>query len=391
MDFVQGLESLLELQRYLAIIAPPGGVGMKLIANKSDIVEAVSAVLTVVPRSPSIQLLGNILFEVRDDKIFFTGTDMETWVRITIPATIEEEGETTIPSRIFTDLISSLPGESVSITMDDGQMKIESDGSHSTLNCVPSHEYPTIPEVTSGETVTLDRDILLDVVSKVTPSISDRLEDKREQLGALITVEDHSLSLVATDNYRLAICKEPVESSATLHAIVAGTVWKNLFKLVGSGESADIKLIFTPTQVGFSFGKVELVSRLIDGEFPPYKHVIPTNFDKVAIVSSDELLSALNRVNIIVKQGNRKVTLAFSENQLICRGIAPEYGEVEETLEIETGASELEVSMNLKKLIDGIKCADSPRVQINTNGVMQPILLQPEGTDAFIYVLVTQR
>ncbi|MEZ4812939.1 MAG: DNA polymerase III subunit beta [Caldisericia bacterium] len=364
---------------------------MKLNVKKADVFGAVSAVATVIPRNPSIQLLGNILFEARDGKVFFTGTDMETWVRIEVSAEIIEEGEITVPSRIFTDLISSLPGEDITITLEEGQMKIEAGDSHSTLNCMPSHEYPTIPEITSGESVTLDRDVLLDIVSKVTPSISDRLEDKREQLGALISVEDGDLSLVATDNYRLAICKEPVGTSANISAIVAGTVWKNLFKLVGSGESSEIKLIFTPSQVGFKFGDVELVSRLIDGEFPPYKHVIPTNFDKTAIIPSDEFLAALNRVNIIVKQGNRKVTLAFSENKLVCKGIAPEYGEVEETLEIETGAAELEVSMNLKKLVDGIRCADSPRVQINTNGVMQPILLQPEGSDSFIYVLVTQR
>jgi len=364
---------------------------MKLIVNKADVFEAVSAVATVIPRSPSIQLLGNILFEVVEDRVMITGTDMETWVRMTIPATVEEKGSITVPTRIFSDLISSLPGDSVTMELIEGQLKINSDGSHSTLNCVPAEDYPTIPENTLGDTVSLDRDLLLDIVSKITPSISDRLEDKREQLGALVSVKERTLNLVATDNYRLAICKEPIESDANIKAIVAGTVWKNLTKLIGSGESGNLDLTFSPTQIGFSFGNVMVVSRLIDGDFPHYEHVIPTNFEKKAVIESKEFLAALNRVNIISKQGNRKVTLSFSENKLVCKGIASEYGEVKEELEVETGSKEMEVSMNLRKLIDGIKCTNSPRVQINMNGVLQPILLQPEGSDSFIYILVTQR
>jgi DNA polymerase III subunit beta len=364
---------------------------MKLIVNKADVFEAVSAVATVIPRSPSIQLLGNILFEVIEDRVMITGTDMETWVRMTIPATVEEKGSITVPTRIFSDLISNLPGDSVTMELIEGQLKINSDGSHSTLNCVPAEDYPTIPENTSGDTVSLDRDLLLDIVSKITPSISDRLEDKREQLGALVSVRERTLNLVATDNYRLAICKEPIESDANIKAIVAGTVWKNLTKLIGSGESGNLDLTFSPTQIGFKFGNVMVVSRLIDGDFPHYEHVIPTNFEKEAVIESKEFLAALNRVNIISKQGNRKVTLSFSENKLVCKGIASEYGEVKEELEVETSAKEMEVSMNLRKLIDGIKCANSPRVQINMNGVLQPILLQPEGSDSFIYILVTQR
>lgn len=311
---------------------------MKFVANKTDIVDAAASVATVVPRSPSIQLLGNILIEARGDRVYLTGSDMETWVRISIPASVEEEGETTVTSRIFADLISSLPGESVDISMiDSGQINITSGGSHSNLNCVSSNEYPRIPEISTGDSITIDRDSLLDIVGKVTPSISERMEDKRELLGALVTIADGELKLVATDGQRLAICKEPVGGGANVEAIVAGTVWRNLSKLIGSGESNDVDLVFTSTQIGFTSGNIELVSRLIDGDFPPYKQVIPSSFEQKVIMESSEFLDALHRVNIIARQGSRKVILSISEGQLICRSIAPELGEVEEKLEAETG------------------------------------------------------
>ncbi len=365
---------------------------MRFETSKANIVEAANSVATVVPRSPSISLLGNILIEALESTIKLTGSDMETWVCVSVPAQVSEQGETTVPSRIFTELVSNLPGEDFSISIgENGQMVITSGKARVTLNCANPEDYPRIPKISNGEEIKLERDTLISIVDKVTPSLSERMEDKRELLGALVSCTGGKFNLVGTDGQRLAICEVPVQSQAQIEAIVAGTVWRNLTKLIGDGENADVDITFTQTQVGFTFGKVAVVSRLIEGDYPPYRQVIPPRFEHKVIVDHKELMSALARVNIIVRQSSRKVSLVIKEGEVLCKGIAPEIGEVEERLEASTDGADMELSFDIKKLMDGIKGATGPAVQINANGPLHTVLVQTEGDDSYRYILVTQR
>lgn len=365
---------------------------MKFEAKKADIVNAANQVGTVVPRSPSIQLLGNLLIEADGSELKLTGSDMETWVCVKIPATISESGQTTVPSKIFTELVGNLPGEDIQIEIGDGsQMIMRSSKAKVTLNCADASDYPRIPEMTSGDKVIIDRDTLLGAVDRVTPALSDRMEDKRELLGALVSIRGGTFNLVGTDGQRLAICEVPTPGSPEVEVIVAGTVWRNLAKLIGEGENSDVGLAFSQNQVGFEFGNVKVVSRLIDGEYPPYRQVVPAKFEYKVIVDMKTLLSALQRVNIIVRQSSRKVTVAARDGELVCKGIAPEIGEVEEKIEASTDGADVELSFDIKKLIDGIKGTTGPQVQININGPLHPVLIQTENDDTYKYILVTQR
>ena len=365
---------------------------MKFQASKTDLVEATAAVSTVVPKNPSIQLLGNILIEAGSEGVRLTGSDMETWVAHKVSAKVDTAGETTVPARIFVELLNSLPEDQIEISMDNqSQMLIRSGVSKMTLNCAASSDYPRIPTVTSGDRITVDRDMLMAIVEKVTPAISERMEDKRELLGALLTIKDQVLSLVGTDGIRLSICQIPSPNAPDVDAIVAGTVWRNITKLIGEDENGQVELTFSPTQLGFGFGKVEVVSRLIDGNYPPYKQVIPAKFDFKVLADKKQLIEALSRVNIIVRQGSKKVTLQIKEGELVTKGIAPELGEVEEKMQVESSGGELELSFDIRKLIDGIKCVDGPRVQMNLNGVLHPVLIQAENDDTFRYILMSLR
>lgn len=365
---------------------------MKFEANKTELVEATAAVSTVVPKNPSIQLLGNILIEAGSTGVKLTGSDMETWVAHKVEANVTEAGETTIPSRIFTELLNSLPEEQIEISTEGhGQLLIKSGVTKVTLNCTDGADYPRIPTVSSGDKITIDRDLLVSIVDKVTPALSERMEEKREYLGALITIKEQVFSLVGTDGQRLSICKIPSPNAPDVDAIVSGTVWRNLTKLIDGGDTGDVELTFSPTQLGFGFGKVDVVSRLIDGNYPPYRHVIPAKFDFKVVADKKSLMDSLSRVNIIVRQGSKKVTLAIKENELVCKGIAPELGEVEEKLTVETIGGELELSFDIRRLLDGIKGVDGPRVQLNLNGVLHPVLVQAESDDTYRYILVSLR
>jgi len=365
---------------------------MKFTATKSDIVEAARAVASIVPKNPSVSLLGNLLLEIIGDDLKLTGSDFETWVCVKVPVKVSTSGETTVPSKIFTDLVTNLPGDEVTFSMDgESQMVMTSSNAKMTLNCSSATDYPRAPKILSGDTIKLDKETLVDIVEKVTPALSDRMEDRRELLGALVSVANAKLSLVGTDGQRLSICEIPVPGTSDLEAIVAGTVWRNLTKLIGNVTGGEIKLTFSPTQVSFAIGNVEVVSRLIEGDYPPFRQVVPTKFEYKVIVDSKVLLSALTRVNIIVSSGSRKVTLIARDSQLICKGIAPEIGEVEEKIEAQTDGADVELSFDIRKLIDGIKVASSPAVQININGPLHPVLIQPEGDDSFRYILVTSR
>jgi DNA polymerase-3 subunit beta len=365
---------------------------MKFQASKADLVEATVAVSTVVPKNPSIQLLGNILIEAGPEGVKLTGSDIETWVAHKVEAAVSVEGETTVPSRIFAELLNSLPEDQVEISMENqGQILIRSGVSKMTLNCTASSDYPRIPTVSSGDKISVDRDMLMAIVEKVTPAISERMEDKREHLGAFLTIKEQVFNLVGTDGQRLSICQIPSPNAPDVDAIVAGTVWRNITKLIGEGENGEVWLTFSPTQLGFGFGKVDVVSRLIDGNYPPYRQIIPQKFDFRVLADKKQLMEALSRVNIIVRQGTKKVTLAIKEGELVCKGIAPELGEVEEKLAVETVGGELELSFDIRKLMDGIKGVDGPRVQINLNGVLHPVLIQAEADDTYRYILVSLR
>lgn len=365
---------------------------MKFEANKSELVEATLAVSTVVPKNPSIQLLGNILIEADDSGVRLTASDMESWVSFRIAAKVDKPGQTTVPSRIFTELLGNLPEENIEINMPtQGQMIIHSGGTRVTLNCADGSDYPRIPNVSSGDKISVDRDMLLSIVEKVTPALSERMEDKREMLGALITIKDQNLNLVGTDGIRLSICQIPVPNAPDVEAIVAGTIWRNLARLIGEGDTGNVELTFSPTQMGFGFGKVDVVSRLIDGNYPPYRQIIPNKFEFKIVCDKKQLMDSLSRVNIIVRQGSKKVTFVVKENEVICKGIAPELGEVEEKFPSETTGGEIELSFDIRKLIDGIKGVDGPRVQLNLNGVLHPILIQAESDESYRYILMSLR
>jgi DNA polymerase III subunit beta len=372
---------------------------MRAICNTETFGRKLQLVSRGVSARSTIQLLGGILLEAESEALKLSATDMEISIQTSSPAEVEGDGRVVIPARIFNDIVRSLPGGSFELDYDtsEGTVRLVAGENEYRIRAYAADDYPQLPVFPEEGTFRMSGESLVETVEKVSRSYS-RDETRPVLTGILISFEDSRVRMVTTDSYRLSIKETELATTAfegSREAIIPARAMQEVSRIFGSEGEDDVEVSLSENQALFRVGDVVFGTRLIDGNFPEYRRLLPSGFEREIAVSREDLIGTLRRVNLFAARQTPPVpvSLSFSEGsvEVIVRN-----GEVGDAHERLTASSEDEflISFNPGYLLDGVSAIDSERVVFKLNEPLKPGLIVPEQNGEepdFLYLIMPMR
>src|SRR6476646_10423689 len=278
------------------------GSGMRLSCSKDELVAKLAIVARGVSTRTAVQILAGILLRAEDGRLDLAATDMELSLRTSLEAQVEGDGAAVVPGRLLVDIARLLPEGEVLLEhrAEEGVLRVECGTASYRLNTYSVEDFPRLPEVEPAALHAVDRDALLDTVSRVSRS-SSRDESRPVLTGILVRFEAGKLVMAATDSYRLSVKETVLEGTAPdLEAIVPARALGELGRIAQGGE--EIQVGVHENQVVFGADGVWLTTRRIDGQFPNYKQLLPEAFEHEIVLSREELLAVVRRVAVMAQR-----------------------------------------------------------------------------------------
>jgi DNA polymerase-3 subunit beta len=365
---------------------------VKLRCERDVLVEALgTAGRAVSSRGGALPVLQGVRLEVAGDELRLAGSDLDLTIQVTAAVSGQEDGVCVIPARLAADIVRALEPGAVQIDTDDDEARIASGRSQFAVRTLPADEFPRLP-VQSGDAVTLAAADFSEALRQVVRAASS--DDARPVLtGVLMAAEDPGLRLVATDSYRLAVRDLPGASVLRegQKVLIPSRALTELQRLAGAEAATDVTLRLGEHDATFEVGDVKLTTRLIEGEFPNYRQLIPASYPNRLIVSREALLDALRRVRLLVRDQTTPARIALKADGIQLTVVSTEIGQATEDVDAKYEGAEMTVAFNPGYLIDGVEAITGDEVLLETLDALKPATLRSTEGGEYLYLLMPVR
>lgn len=361
---------------------------MKFSILQQDLLPALQAVSRSVGVRSTLPVLDNILLSAEKSKLKLSATNLEIGVIKSISCEILEEGEITVPSRTFLELISGLGQVKVEIEASQDLVSIQAAKFKATINGISASEFPAIP-LSSDEEVKFPKQIILDSSQILFAAAVD---DGRPVLTGILTeVKGGKLDLVATDGFRLAHRVVGVDKdSPPLRLLVPKKTYEELVRILSEEEVEEISISTLQNQIVFKLGQTIVSSRLIEGTFPSWEKIIPTEIVSRVLVDKDVLLKGIKLSSVFAK-GEAVSVLNAQKTGLVLTSQAKELGSQENQIDAQTKGEEMQIAFNSKFLQDAVSAAPSTQLMLEFSGPLSAALIKPVGVEGLEYIVMPVR
>ncbi len=361
---------------------------MKFKVKKETLLSGIQTVQNVITTKSALPILSHILIEAQSGNLRLIATDLDIGISCVIPVDMEEGGAITIPAKRFSDIIKELPGDEISInTKKNNQVVIETEVCQFKIMGLNPEEFPKLPEFKDKEAIKLDYITLKEMLSLTSFAVS--FDETRYILnGILFKIHKNSLTLVATDGKRLAIIEKKLkhDTNKDIHIIIPVKTIQELNRnLQGDGE---LSLVLSNNQILFDLGKLLIVSRLIEGEFPDYQQVIPAASEYKMGINREEFLLVVKRAALLSTPDYQAVRLEVFKNKLVVSKSTPDVGEFREEAGVEYTGKEIAIGFNPNYLIDVLKNLSGEKVYLELIDSEKPGVIRADG---YIYIVLPMR
>jgi DNA polymerase-3 subunit beta len=368
---------------------------MDLTLSRTAILDELQLLQGVLDRRTTIPILANILCSAEGDRLRLAATDLDITLLTSCPATIRQEGQTTVPGKTFFDLIRALPTESVEITTTDSRLEIRSGTFQSQIACLNPGDYPTLPEVPTGQGFALPVDLLHNLIDATSFAVSAE-EGHFQYNAALLLLPGDRVELVATDGHRLAYGREPHTQSSppfeqqliprkVMSQIRRFTAEAGMPLYLGRGEN----------HLAFRLGERVLLSRVLEARFPQYDRVLVRDNPHRLVVLRSELMSALRRVALLTSERTRAVQLHVDEDALSLNSHGFDLGQAAEIVPCRYSGPPLSLLVNSQYILDFLGAVEYEEVQFQLREQDGPVVLTPvlpaDATGEYLYVIMPIR
>ncbi len=362
---------------------------MKFRAERDVLLDALAtAARAAATRGGALPALSGVRLEVKGDVLHLAGSDLDLTVQVEAGVAGLAEGVCVIPARLGTDIVRALEPGAVTFSMEGSEAVIAAGRSQFTVRVLPAEEFLRLPDA-AGDAVTLDAAALSAALNQVVRAASR--DDARPILGGvLMTAEPAGLRLVATDSYRLAMRDLPGTTllAEGQHVLVPARALGELGRVLSASQQVTLRL--AADQASFEAGPVRVTTRLIEGEFPNYRQLVPSGYPNRLTVGKEPLLDAVRRVKLLAREAT-PIRLALRADGLELTAVTRDVGQAREDLDAKYEGSEMVVAFNPEFLIDGVEATPGDDVLLETLDALKPATLRAtEGTD-FLYLLMPVR
>ncbi len=371
---------------------------MRAICNTDLFSRKLALVSRGVSARTTIQLLGGILLEAGEEEVRLSATDMELSIQTSSPARVEEGGRVVIPARIFNDVVRSLRVGDLVLAHErsQGTVRLSAQENEYRIRTYAAEDFPQLPKFDEAGAFKMSGEALVETVEKVSRSYS-RDETRPVLTGILISFEDSRVRMVTTDSYRLSIKETELATTfdGSREAIIPARAMQEVSRIFSSSDEEQVEVVLSENQALFRIGDVLLGTRLIEGNFPEYRRLLPNTFEREISVRREDLIDSLRRVSLFTQRQTPPVpvSLAFSEGVVEVTVRNGEVGEARERLPA-TSEDDFHISFNPGYLLDGVSAVDSENVLFKLNESLKPGLIVPEidgGEPDFLYLIMPMR
>jgi DNA polymerase-3 subunit beta len=369
------------------------GASMKLSLSRENLLSALQIVGRAVSTRATLPSLGGIQLEASGSTLTLRATDMELGLNMAIgDVQVETEGTVLLPGRLLGDVVRSLPQGDVTLALRAEQRDVEltAGAARFHLRTLPAEDFPRLPEL-GDDTATLPAGPLAETIDRVARAAS-RDEVRPILTGVLFQADGSRLTMVATDSYRLSVKHTELESqiAAAIEANVPARALRELARIIGQGSPDEVALSLARNQAVFQAGDVILSSRLIEGQFPSWRQLIPESFEHEVRLPRGELLEVARRISQLA-QRNAPLRFGFAEGELTIAAETPEVGDASEAIPAPYSGEPLEIAFNPQFVIEGIESVETEELAMKLSSPLRPGLLEPIGDEDFSYLVMPIR
>jgi DNA polymerase III subunit beta len=367
---------------------------MNLSIAKDQLIHGLQTVQNVVSSRTTLPILSNVLMKAEDDKVEFTATDLDVTISCTVNATVKKKGATTIPVKRFFGIVKELASPEIELEVDEKHAcSIRAGASFYKINGLSADEFPPIQKFKEDKKITLPQEKMKGMLRKTSFAISH--DESRYVLnGIYIMLKEHKMSMVATDGRRLALVDEEVDipENSQGEFIVPTKAVNEMTRLLGDKDEVEMK--FSENQVSLSLkddkgNSAVVISKLVEGNYPNYKQVIPSETKERVSLPREEFLAALRRAQIMTSDKANSVKISVSRNNLAITANSPEVGEARESLAINYKGKDIQIAFNPAYLIDPLSVLSEDEVFLELIDELSPGVLKINGP--FLYVVMPMR
>ena len=350
---------------------------MKFRLERDVIADAVAWTARTLPTRPSMPMLAGLLIEAADQQIMLSSFDYEVSGRVSIDADVLEPGRVLVSGRLLADISRSLPAAPVTLSIDGSRVEVTCGRSSFTLPTLPVDDYPSLPEM-PGSSGTVPGSVFAHAVGQV--AIAAGRDDTLPTLtGVRVEILDNTITLAATDRYRLAVREFPWTPASTgmdVQALVPARTLADTAKSLASCDEIHLALAASGADglMGFEGGGRRTTTRLLDGEFPKYRALLPAESSTVAMVDTAALVDAVKRVSLVAER-NTPVRLLFADGEVELRAGTGDEAQANESLECTVEGAAIEIAFNPTYLLDGLGALDDATTRLSFTTATRPAVL----------------
>ncbi|QOX64809.1 DNA polymerase III subunit beta [Anoxybacterium hadale] len=366
---------------------------MKFSCSQQSLSKALNTVSKAVTSRTTIPILKGILLEVNESNtLTLSASDLDLSIEKKIEVTADEPGSVVVSARLFSDIIRKLPNAEIQIEeQENNTIAIRCLSSEFTIVGQPSDEFPNIGEINTENQLSLDKEILKEMIKKTSFAASID-ESKGIIVGVLIEMEHESLNMVALDGFRMAITREIMKNEEQKKIIITARILNEINKIISENEDGkEIIFILDDKKAVFLLDETKIMLRLLEGDFIKYNDILPKEHKSRIIVSRSELLNSIERASLLAKEGkNNLIKLSIFRDKIIITSRSEE-GNVKEEVFVEKEGADLDIGFNSKYLLDVLKAVSDESIAMEFNTSVSPCLIKPVEGNAYEYLVLPVR
>jgi DNA polymerase-3 subunit beta len=366
---------------------------VKLSLTTTDLLAQLQTATRVASTRASVQALSGVMIAADGDGAMLLATDMEVGLRVPLHGEVMEPGSFVLPARLLLDVVRSLSGETVTLGLRPREQDVEvvSGTAQFHLRTLRGEDFPTLPTAGADTTVKLPAQAFVDTALQVARSAS-KDETRPVLTGVLISAGERELTMVATDSYRLSVKHTMIETQleAPFEANVPARALQELARIAQSVEETELAVSLGQSQIVFGIGDIVLSSRLIDGQFPNYRQLLPESVEHELRLDSTEIVEVVRRVSLLA-QKNTPLRLGFGEGRLTVSAQTPDVGEASESLPVPFTGEPLEIGFNPEFLRDGLESVEAEQLVLKLISPLRPGLIESPDGGEFVYLIMPIR
>lgn len=362
---------------------------MKLQVKQENLAKALGSVARVANSRNTLPILANVLLKTANNRLSVSATNLDIAITHFVGSKITKEGAITVPARLMQDFVTSLPGGVLELELNDNRLKISTDQYNSAINGIVADEFPVMPAISQGVSLKLPAKDFKKALSQVVFAASS--DDARPVLtGVFFHNPGTEVVVVATDSYRLAESKLSKNKTA-INFLVPSTAASDLQRIVADSDK-EVAITHDDQQVLFEVGSVSLVARLIEGNYPDYRKLIPTKFATVARLKREDFINITKVSSLFARESAGSITIKAdkSAGEISINAVASQLGENTARAKASVSGSG-EVTLNSRYLIEALNAFDSEQIEFCFNGKLEPCILRSSSQPGYLHLVMPLR